>query len=219
MINRDNIIFTAVIAILVICYPLISFGQNCCDYRNTIDKLKSKITFDDKLHSKFFDSSESSYPWHISKKEDGTFESALGEEITNEEKIPIEHTSNCISTHQGKHIMNFCSAAHNSGTLELEIYGGLPAYSSSLMIAVKDLEFFCYFRAAYPAPVSNCKWNILSKKLIFKSKDVSKGKRIYAWVSVEFEETSTYQGETTTNQYKIEGYLKPVVKESIEKLS
>ena len=41
---------------------------------------------------------------------------------------------------------------------------------------------------------------------------MSKGKRIYAWVYVEFEETSTYRDETTTNQYKIEGYLKPVVK-------
>lgn len=213
MVNRDNIIFAAVIAIIVVRYPVISFGQNCYDYNNTIDKLKSKVTFDDTLHSEFFDSSESSYPWYLFKKEDGTFESTLGEEITSEEKIPIEHTSNCMSTHQGKHRMDFCSATYNhSGTLELEIYGGLPAYSSSLMIRVNDSKFLCYFRAAYPAPVSNCQWNILSKKLILKSKDMSRGKRIYAWVSVEFEETSTYRDETRTNQYKIEGYLKPVVK-------
>jgi hypothetical protein len=52
----------------------------------------------------------------------------------------------------------------------------------------------------------------LSKKLTLKSHNVDKGKRIYAWVSVEFEETSTYKGEASTSRHKIEGYLKPVVK-------
>ena len=189
-----------------------SLGQSCYDYKNTTDKLQAKITFDNKLHSDFFDSHEASYPWYIVKNDDGTFESAFDEEITNEDKIPIEHTSNCLSTHQGKHTMNFCDATYDLGILQLEIYGGMPAYSSSLMLTIKDSQFLCHFKADYPAPVFNCKWNILSKKLIFKSKDINKGERIYAWVSVEFEETSTDQGEITTSKYRIEGYLKPMVK-------
>lgn len=211
MINQDKMIFT-IIAILILCSPVISLGQNCYDYKNTTDEVKAKITFDNKLHSEFFDSQETSYPWYIFKNDDEIFESALDREITKEDKIPIEHTSNCVSTHQGKHIMNFCDATYTLGVLQLEIYGGMPAYSSSLMITIKDSEFLCHLRAAYPAPVFNCKWNILSKELIFKSNDIKKGKRLYAWISVKFEETSTYQGETTTNKYKIEGYLKPVVK-------
>ena len=164
-----------------------------------------------KLHSEFFDSHETSYPWYIFKNDDGTFETALDREITKEDKIPIEHTSNCVSTHQGKHIMSFCDATYESGVLKLEIYGGMPAYFSSLMITVKGSEFLCHFKGAYPAPVRNCKWDIISKELTLKNNDIKKGKRIYGWVSVEFEETSTYQGETTTSRHKIEGYLKPIV--------
>jgi len=211
MINRDKMIFT-IVAILMLCFPIMSLGQNCYDYKNTIDKLKVKIAFNNKLYSDFFESYEASYPWYISRNEDGTFESMMGGEITEENKITIEHNSNCFSTHQGKHIMNFCDAIYKSGVLQLEIYGGMPAYSGSLMITIKESDFSCHFKAAYPAPVSDCNWNILTKKLIFKSKDIDKGKRIYVWVSVEFEETSTYQGEATASRHKIEGYLKPVVK-------
>jgi len=210
MIRRDKMIFT-VTATFILCFSVTSLGQNCFDYKNTTDKLEAKVIFDNKLHSGFFNSHETSYPWYISKSDDGTFESALGGKIAKQDKIPIEHTSNCFSTHQGKHDLNFCDATYKSGVLQLEIYGGMPAYASSLMITVKDLQFFCQFKTAYPAPVSNCKWNILSKKLIFKNNNIKKGERIYTWVSVEFEEISTYQGETTINQYKIEGYLKPVV--------
>jgi hypothetical protein len=211
MINRNKFIFPIIVA-LILYFPIMALSQNCYDYNNTTDKLQTKITLNNKLHSKFFNSHETSYPWYIFKHYDGTFESAIDEEITEKDKIPIENNSNCFSTHQGKHIMDFCDATYDSGVLRLEIYGGMPAYSSSLMITVKDLEFLCYFKAAYPAPVFNCKWNILSKKLVLKNKEILKGKRIYAWVFVEFEETSTYQGKTTTNKYKIEGYLKPVVK-------
>jgi hypothetical protein len=91
---------------------------------------------------------------------------------------------------------------------------GEPAYSGSLLITIKDSEFFCYFKGAYPLLGVRCIWNILSKKLIFKDKSIAVGKRIYAWVSVEFEETSTYRGEKETNKYKIEAYLKPVVRDS-----
>ncbi len=210
MIYRAKIIFI-IIGILIFGFPIISVGQNCYDYKNTTDEIKAKITFDTKLHSDFFESHEASYPWYIIKNDDGTFESALDREITTEDKMPIEHTSNCVSTHQGKHIMTFCDARYEAGILQLEIYGGMPAYSSSLLITIKDSEFLCHFKAAYPAPVSNCKWTILSKKLTLKNHAITSGKRINAWVSVEFKETATYRGETTTHNYKIEGYLKPLV--------
>jgi hypothetical protein len=109
--------------------------------------------------------------------------------------------------------MDFCDAVLEAdGSLKLCIYGGMPAYASSLMITIKDSEFSCFFNATYPAPVSNCKWKILSKKLKLNSIDFTKGKRLFAWLSVGFEETSTYKGKTTTNTYKIEGYLKPFIK-------
>ena len=202
---------SAIRIVLIFYFSVVSYAQDCYDYKNTKDSIKGKITVDNNLHSEFFASQEASYPWYILRNEDGTFESALGGEITEEDKTPIEHTSNCVSTHQGNHIMNFCDAAYESSALRLEIYGGLPAYSSSLMIRIKDSEFLCFFKAAYPAPVFNCEWNILSKRLILKSTEFNKGERIYAWISVTFEEIATYKGNKTSNTYKIEGYLKPVV--------
>jgi len=204
--------FFAIVSISILCVPSTSLSQNCYDYNNTTDKLKARLAIDSTMDSAFFRSYKASYPWYIIRNDDGTFESAIGDEVSVEDKILREHTANCVSTHQGKHSMVFSDATYDAGTLRLEIHGGMPAYASSLMITIKDSEFFCRFRASYPAPVSNCKWNILSKKLIFRDKDIEKGRRIYAWLSVEFEEISTYQGKTTTMKHKIEGYIKPIVK-------
>lgn len=184
----------------------------CNDYESTTDTIQSKLIINHKMHSAFFDSHESSYPWYIVRNEDGTFESITDETISERDKKPVEHTSNCISTHQGQHMMEYADATYDSGGLTLEISGGMPAYFSSLRIIVKGVDFVCRFKGVYPAPVSNCKRNIIAKKLIFKDREIKKGERLFAWVSVEFEETSTYQGVTKTSRYKIEGYIKPVVK-------
>jgi hypothetical protein len=45
-----------------------------------------------------------------------------------------------------------------------------------------------------------------------KALDFKKGKPLYAWLSVDFEEISTYKGEKTVRSYKIEGFIKPMVK-------
>jgi len=204
--------FFAIVSISILCLPCTSVSQSCYNYNNTTDKLKAGLAIDSTMDSAFFRSYKASYPWYIIRNDDGTFENTMGDEVSEEDKILREHTSNCVSTHQGKHIMDFSDATYDAGTLRLEIHGDMPAYASSLMITIKNSEFFCRFRASYPAPVSNCKWNILSKKLIFRDKDIEKGRRIYAWLSVEFEEISTYQGKTTTMKHKIEGYIKPIVK-------
>jgi hypothetical protein len=196
----------------MLCLPFTSLSQNCYYYNNTTDNLKAHVSFDSKIDSKFFRSYKASYPWYIIRNADGTFENTLGDEVSEEDKIPIEHTSNCLSTHQGNHVMDFCDAVDDENTLTLEIHGGMPAYASSLMIIVRDSSFLCRFRASYPLPVSNCKWNILSKRLIFRDKNIEKRRRLYAWLSVTFEETSTYQGKTATTRHKIEGYIKPIIK-------
>jgi hypothetical protein len=204
--------FFTIVLTALLCLPSASLSQNCYDYHNTTDKLKARVAIDRFLDSAFFRSYQASYPWYIIRNADGTFENTLGDEVSEQDKIPIEHTSNCVSTHQGEHVMDFCDATYDAGTLRLEIHGGLPAYASSLLIIVKGPNFSCLFRASYPLPVSDCKWNILSKKLIFRNKDIAKRQRLYAWLSVQFEETSTYQGKTATAKHKIEGYIKPIVK-------
>jgi len=201
-----------IIVLLCLCFPVTVLCEDCSDYESTRDEIQSKVILDKKMHSAFFNSYESSYPWYIIKHEDGTFENVTGEKISKRDKKPVEHTSNCVSTHQGRHIMEFCDATYDSGVLNLEIYGGMPAYFSSLRITLKGSDFLCRFKGVYPAPVSNCRRNIIAKKLVFKDREIKKGERLFAWVSVEFEETSTYKGVTETSRHKIEGYIKPAVK-------
>ncbi|MCD4741808.1 MAG: hypothetical protein K8R67_04905 [Desulfobacteraceae bacterium] len=189
-----------------------SFDEDRKFYKNSNDSILKKAVIDKDLYSTFFDSHEAFYKWYIIKNDDGTFENTMGGEISKEDKIPIQHTSNCVSTHQGQHSMNFCDANLKSGVLQLKIHGGLPAYLSTLLIEVKENnEFSCFFKAVYPVLVPDLKWNILSKKLRLKTSDFKKGKQIFGWLSVEFEETSTYKGEKAAKIYKIEGFIKPVV--------
>jgi hypothetical protein len=188
------------------------FDEDRKIYKNSNDSISKAAVIDKDLYSIFFDSHEASYKWYIVKHDNGTFEDTMGGKVSKEDKIPIEHTSNCVSTHQGEHSMNFCDANLKSRVLQLKIHGGLPAYASSLLIEVKEnQEFFCFFKAVYHAPVTDLKWNILSKKLRLKTSDFKKGKQIFGWLSVEFEETSTYKGEKVAIIYKIEGFIKPVV--------
>ena len=189
-----------------------SLDANHNTYKNSMDSITKRVVIDKNLDSKFFNTHTASYKWFVVKNDDGTFENTIGTTLTDEDKRPMEHTSNCVSTHQGEHIMNFCDATLESDILRLKIHGGLPAYSSSLLIEInKKLEFSCFFQAVYPAPVTDLRWNILSKKMKLKTLDFKKGKRLYAWLSVDFEEISTYMGEKTQQSYKIEGFIKPII--------
>lgn len=118
-------------------------------YKDSNDSIDKRILIDSNLDSSFFKSTEASYKWYILKTDDGTFENTMGEPLTNEDKTPIEHTSNCISTHQGEHAMNFCDASLTSDILRLNIHGGLPAYISTLLVEInKNLEFACFLKQA-----------------------------------------------------------------------
>src|SRR4030042_6319141 len=115
-------IFFATISISILCLPCTSLSQNCYDYNNTTDKLKARLAIDSTMDSAFFRSYKASYPWYISRNDDGTFESTIGDEVSVEDKILREHTANCVSTHQGKHSLDFCVATYDKGTLRLEIH-------------------------------------------------------------------------------------------------
>jgi hypothetical protein len=167
------------------------------------DKLDSTVTINPKLDAPFFKTTKGSYSW-LNDVQD----------VKNPNKI--EHTSDCISTHQGQHHMEFCQAVLAGDTLTLSLGGGFPAYASSLDIVVRKDQFHCYFGAVYPAPEENpLVWRITKKTLKVKSLPVAPGSRLYAWLSVEFEEGAMADGKVAKWwPYKIEGYIKPVVQKS-----
>jgi len=172
------------------------------DQKKCEDKLEGRATLDPKLDTPFFKTTKSSYSW-------------LNDMQAVKNPHKIEHTANCISTHQGKHAMEFCQAVLDGDTLILSLGGGFPAYASSLDIVVPQKaedEFHCYFGAVYPSEEPNLVWRITKKTLKVRSLPAVAGKRFYAWLSVELEEGTMVDGAVAKWwPYKIEGYVKPVV--------
>lgn len=190
----------------------LSHGSGNYDYKNCTDLITKKIIVDAGLDSEFYHSTVKSYPWYISQRSDGTFESHIDDVVKKEDMVQIEHNSNCITTHNGKHKMHLCDAKLIDGNVEIEIYGGEPGWANSFLIKIIDNHFYCYFKAEYPVSGLSLKWNIVSKELKLKNNNFIKGKRIFGKVFVEFEEIVKQNGETEVKKYTIAGYIKPKLK-------
>jgi len=179
------------------------------------DSKKARVTIDPKLESGFFTESKKSYRWHI-VEHDGKLEDMLDGIVDPEDRLQIEHTANCLSDHQGKHTMDFCDASIGDGISTLRIWGGLPAYASSLTLKIaEDSSVTCSFEASYPAPTQSLAWRITKKAIRFRERKATEGKRLHGWLSVEFEERSERGGKLVWTPHKIEGHIKPIVSKAI----
>ncbi|HSI65578.1 MAG TPA: hypothetical protein VLE43_20795, partial [Candidatus Saccharimonadia bacterium] len=143
----------------------------------------------------------------------GKLEDTMDGAISEEDLVRLEHTSACISTHQGEHSMPYCDAtATPDGGVTLVIHGGMPAYASGITVTVDaENHFTCAFQAVYPSPKPPLRWRITKKTLRAKSLKKEAGRRFYAWLSVEFDEVWTENGTEQKRSYKIEGHVKPVI--------
>ena len=161
------------------------------------------------LDSKFFGTSETSrQPW-ILEKSDGSLEDTMDGSIDPDDLVLIERTSNCVSTHQGEHEMEFCDAVKNGDCVEIEISGGGPAYMSSLAVTIDaKRQFTCKFNAVYPSPTGPLRWEVTKKAMKIKTAKEEPGTRLRGWISVEFDEIDETH---VAKHYKIEGYIKPVI--------
>ncbi|WP_395739833.1 hypothetical protein [Prosthecobacter sp.] len=180
-----------------------------------IDSVKATVVIDASLDSDFLRSKQASYPWYIVKHDDGHLEDTMnGGHPSRKAVRKIEHTSNCVSNHQGEHVMNSCDATLMSGGgVELSIYGGLPAYTSGVTVKIDEKkQFTCDFEFISVAPFAGTiQWNITRKTLRLKKDGFKAGERLFGWLSVEFEGILTANGKETRQSYKIEGYIKPVI--------
>jgi hypothetical protein len=177
------------------------------------------VQLEPKLNFKFFNTTKTSRPWHIVEGDDGGLEDTMDQRIDPDDLILLEHTSGCISTHQGEHAMPFCDAQSvGDSDLRLLIHGGLPAHFSSLTMDVDtgSREFTCSFEAVYPSPKPVLNWRITKKSIRAKSLTVQPGRRCYAWISVEFDEVWMENGAEQKRSYKIEGPVKPVIESPVK---
>lgn len=170
---------------------------------------------DSGLDSDFFRSRQSSYPWHIIEHDDGHLEDTIAGGPANRKTVSkIEHTAQCISTHQGEHLMSFCEATQRGQGVDLVLSGGMPAYASMLTVKIDARrQITCAFEATYPMtlPGEKLQWRITKKAFRMKNEGFKPGARLLGWLSVEFEEITSLHRKETRRNYKIEGYVKPVV--------
>lgn len=173
----------------------------------------ARVIIDAKLGTKFFLAAVSSYPWHVIDHGGGRLEDTMDGTVDPEDRVKTEHTANCVSDHQGTHTMEFCDASFEGALTILKIWGGEPAYASSLTLRIaEDLNVKCSFEASYPAPVAGLAWRITKKSIRLRENHATAGERLYGWLSVEFEERSEGEGKVVWKPYKIEGYFKPVIR-------
>ncbi len=183
-----------------------------------VDQIISRVIVDPKLDSDFFQSKDASYPFHIVEHEDGHLESTFGDKVTKADVTKIEHTAKCASSHQGEDLMSFCDAQLSDEGLLLHVWGGLPAYFSSLKLRIdNEKNIKCVFTASYPMtiPGEKLSWTITKKTLKMTNDNYKSGERLLGWLSVEFEEKCIIDGKTTTKSHKIEGFIKPIISNPI----
>jgi hypothetical protein len=174
------------------------------------DPIVSKATVLSKLDTPFFHTTKTSYHWWIVEHESGKLEDTTDGSIEAEDLVRIEHTANCVSSHQGEHVMRFCEAVATADGVLLEFSGGMPAYASTLKITIgPTLHYKCSFEATYPAPINPLQWKVTGKELKLKRAEFAGGARVFGWLSVSFEEIDSVT--KITKGYKIEGYFKPVL--------
>jgi hypothetical protein len=179
--------------------------------KDCVDDLIGRVIVDPNLDSSFFRTTQSSYPWHIVEHEDGSIEDTFGGEVSKKDLKKTQHTADCVSTHQGQHLMNFAEAENLGDKLIILLSGGMPAYASSLSITIEKGVFTCKFEATYPGPLTRLNWRIKKKELRVKTNKFDSGSRLFAWLSVEFEESRMSQGKVIWTPYKIEGFIKPII--------
>lgn len=174
------------------------------------DHIQSVATVVPTLDAPLFHETKTSLKPEIVESDSGSLEDTTDGEIEPADLLRIEHTSDCVSTHQGEHQMELCEAVRDGENIQLKLSGGMPAYASGLSITITpDLNFQCSFSAVYPAPTNNLRWRITKKELRLRSRDFKAGQRLYGWISVTFEETDN--GGDPAKIHKVEDYIKPVI--------
>jgi len=138
----------------------------------------------------------------------------FGGEVDRTTVKKLEHTANCVSTHQGEHRMDFCDAQRQGSQTVLTIDGGMPAYASSLRIIVNGDRFACAFEAEnLPLAAWSRSAGASPRRNYGSGKSPrAEGGRLHGWVRVEFEEIVTDDGQMVQRPHRIEGYLKPVIR-------
>lgn len=180
-------------------------GDGSCE-----DKLEVVAEIAPDLTCEFFRTLKTSrQPWILENEEDGSLQSTMGDTIGADDLMLLEQTANCVSTHQGEHVMEFCDAVKTGDGVELKLEGGFPAYMSSLTVTIDSKQqFVCKFQAVYPSGRRSLHWKVTKKAMKLKTVPGERGARLRGWLSVEFDEIDD---AGAAKSYKIEGYFKPVI--------
>ena len=199
------------IALSALLHLTCALGAETCE-----DKLDTSSSAVKKLESPLFTRSSFEFPWWILKHEDDTIEDTLDGRIDASDLLRTEITSDCVTGHQGEHTMQFASAEALEHGLRITVHGGLPAYTGHLEILWRPGgQFSCAFRAEYPDQTNPLRWRITQKNLTILDNGGRVGQRLFAYLSVSFDEIDTKTG--LSESFTITGCIKPFIVEGRQK--
>lgn len=144
-------------------------------------------------------SREWAYPWYVSRREDGSFEHAMGEVITAEDTAHLYYTAGCETNVQGAYPIRYCYARYDKDTLKLVFEDGMPAYASSFEVAVQGDSFTVRPHLVYPSPGTVRMEKITQQQLTLNSNN----RRNYAGGYIYYEFTLAGSAE----KYYLRGFF------------
>ena len=158
------------------------------------EQMWSRIDYDPNLSDPFFESNEWSYPSHIIKHPDGSFEDTSSDKRPAEEPPHVKHTAKCLSISMGAaHPVEFCEARLlDVNAMDLFIHNSGPGYHDALRVRIRNGMFTCQYWTLYkqyiPGPLiwTTKRQSLTLDKKAYRSGDVIKGKIDFECLDEQF---------------------------------
>ncbi len=209
-----------ILVLFTIVHTLIwSSSAHAADAFNDIEQptqMVSPVEYDPDLVDPFFDVIETSWPWWIVDRGNGSFEDTTGE-ITKIEDIPVlTHTADCRTQHQGLHRIKFARAKLlKDGTIELKIEDESASTWDSLTIGITHNQFSSQYRTRYlgDPPDVGLIWTTTKQRLVLQKNKYNKGDAIKGRIEFEClqEITNPKYGGRHSQKIRVEGSFKPTL--------
>lgn len=169
----------------------------------------STVIIDTLINEDFSFTDTWDYPsWMVKDETTGQFENTLDSTITPADTAHLYHTACCTTSHQGEHVIRYCTAVLDNDTLTLHIADRDAAYHGALVLRVADSVFSGRFDCRYimSVPGENITWTIVSQSLTLDTATWQPGQRIRGKIAVTFREDFSAPGYTPVSKlHYVEG--------------
>jgi hypothetical protein len=201
------------LAALLVALSITAVWNSC---RERPRQMVSAVEYDRDIFDPFFDQEESSPPWWIIERDDGSFEDTTGE-ITEREDIPrMRHTADCRTRHQFPRVIRFAEARRVADGLEIRVHDETASTFDDLTVLAHKGRFSAQYKTRYPAdpPDIGLIWTTTKQRLVLDKKSYRPGDVIRGRIEFEClqEIVDPRYGDRAPRKIRIEGPFKPILK-------